>query len=418
MKPLKTDILILGAGIGGYETFRSLARRLKRAGLRKKITIVDQNNYFTFVPMLHEAAAGSIEPHHCAIPLRELTAGTPHEFLKARLEKIIPEKKRAITNMGEIAYDYCVVALGSGVNYFGVPGADKYTHHVRSLMGAMRLHHDFIELLEHTHKKNIALTVVGGGYTGVEVAGQFSDFVRKDLKKLYPDTTVSVSLIETGGLVLKYMPERVRRHVTQRLKKMGVRLLLKTKVNRVEKDRLIISRGAPIQSDITIWTTGFRNLAENFLKSECTTNCRVPVTNSLTFTKDSSLYAVGDTMYLLSPDSDIPYPQLAEAAHKEGQYVARHLVRRLQGKKTRPFTFKPKGTLMPVGDWWGVMALLGGKIILFGPVAWWIRRTVYLFFMPGLIRKIKIAFDWTLHGLGFRYILTLLDFEQFTRERD
>jgi len=401
---LKTDILILGAGIAGYETFRSLAKQLDRKGIHKHITIVDKNNFFTFVPMLHEVAAGAIEPTHCAIPLRELVHKTPHTFFRAEVQSVDPKTKTVQTSRGPISYEYCVVALGSTTNYFTIPGAGEHTYHVRSLDGAMKLHHDFIEILENNPAKRIDLVIVGGGYTGVEVAGQFSDFATKDIATLYPEHTVNVHIIETTELLLNRMPDKVRKRVTERIKKLGVIIHTGKRVIAVEKDAVILEGNKKIKSNLTIWTAGFLNIADKYLPKEYVQNGRMPVTQYLTHIADDSLYAIGDNMLLVDPTKDIPYPQLAEAAHHEGMYVARHIARRYKGKKKfKPFSFHAKGTLMPVGDWWGVMTI--GKYVLFGRTAWWIRRNVYLFFLPGVLRKLKIAIDWTLHSLGFRFIV-------------
>lgn len=407
MKDLtKTDVLILGAGIGGYETFRTLSKLMKRKGIKKKITIVDKNNYFTFIPMLHEVAAGSIEPTHCAVPLRELVHGTAHEFIKAEVKGIDPDAKIVATSEGRIAYDFCVVALGSGTNYFNIPGAGVYTHHVRDLNAAMALHNKIIDLLEDNSTKNINIVVAGGGFTGVEIAGQFYDLADKDVRHLYPRIRINISIIESRELLLKFMPDKVRKKITQRFKNQGINIYLNSRVKEVQKDCILLEDEKKIPSDLTIWTTGFENIANRFLPESYVENGRIPVGKYLNHPKADSLYAVGDIMFRKDPKSDIPYPQLAEAAHKEGEYVARHIVERLAGKKYRKsFIFKAKGTLMPIGDWYGVMVI--GPFILFGPLAWWIRRTVYLFFMPGLIRKIKIAIDWTLHSFGFRYIIEM-----------
>lgn len=399
-----TDILILGAGIGGYETFRSLTREFRKRRIKKSITIVDKNNYFTFVPMLHEAAAGSIEPVHCAIPLRELVYGTEHRFIRAAVKKIHPTKKIVDTSEGVIAYDYCVVALGSTVNYCKTPGADTYTHHVRSLEGAMRLHHDVVEMLERPDTKEITIVVAGGGFTGVEVAGQFSDLAEKEIQKLYPHITVHIHIIESGDLLLKQMPDRVRKKVTERFKKKGIHVHLKRRITEVTAKDVLLDDGTRLINDTVIWTTGFANIADAFLPGSYTANCRIPVTGHLTSVKEDTLYAIGDIMCRVEPNSEIPYPQLAEAAHREGMYVARHIARRIKGKHTKPFFFRAKGSLMPIGEWYGV-AVIGKRVILFGRFAWWLRRTVYLLFMPGMIRKIKIVVDWTLHGFGFRYLI-------------
>lgn len=186
MNQIKTDVVIVGAGIGGYETFRTLTKFLKRSHIKKQILIIDQNNYFTFTPMLHEVASGSIEPQHATLPLRELVYKTPHQFLKARVEKIDPERKIIFTSQGQITYEFCVVGLGSGVNYFNTKGAEEFCYGVRTLSKAIKLHEDIFQALENSSQEEIIFTIIGGGFTGVEVAGQFMHLVNHDLKKLYP----------------------------------------------------------------------------------------------------------------------------------------------------------------------------------------------------------------------------------------
>ncbi len=403
---MKTDIVILGAGIGGYETYRQLKRRLDRHHINKKITIVDKNNYLTFVPMLHEAAAGSIEPQHCAIPLRELVHNTPHDFLKSCVKSIDPKNKRVVTDQETIDYDYCVVALGSGTNYYGIKGAEEYSYHVRSLTGAMNLHHNMIDLLEHPNTRQLAIAIVGGGYTGVEVAGQFADIVNDEICKLYPDIKASVSIIEGASALAGHMPKKIQDKLTTRLKQMKVAIYCGNSVKEVRKDTIILENKEKIPADITIWTAGFKNIADNFLPDEFTKRGRIPVTNHLTNKQNDHVYAVGDIMFLMEPNKEIPYPQLAEAAYHEGKFVAFDIVARYRKQKnTKSFVFKSKGTIMPVGNWYGILMI--GKFILSGRIAWWIRRIIYLFFMPGFIRKLNILVDWILHGLGSRFIIEI-----------
>jgi len=116
---------------------------------------------------------------------------------------------------------------------------------------------------------------------------------------------------------------------------------------------------------------------------------------------------IGDVSCITDGNQKISNPQLAEAAHKQGQYVPRHLVAKLRNKKYKKFIFKAKGALMPVGDWYGVAVI--GPFTLFGRLAWWIRRTVYLLFIPGIQRKLRIVFDWTLHSFGFRHFINVTD---------
>ncbi len=400
----QTDILILGAGIGGYETFRTLARLLKRCGLPQTITIVDHNNYFTFTPMLHEVASGAIEPSHCTVPLRELTYGTPHTFLKTRVTEIRPAEKIVLTESGAIEYSYLVVGLGSGVNYFNTPGASDYSYTVRTLPKAMQLRQDLITAFERASAP-ITINVIGGGYTGIETAGQLQHLIKHDLAKLYPKQQTTLRIIEAGPTILSVLPEKVQTRIKRHLIREGVELLLQHPVKTVTKKSIIFNDGQEIESDFTVWCAGVKNQADRYLSAPYQENGRILTNEFLHSIIDPTLYAVGDIAHFCNQGSTLPAPQLGEVAHKQGGFIAKHIVASLQKRKLRPFYFKSRGMLVPVGDWYGVMVL--GSFILFGPLAWWIRRTAYLLFMPGLLRKLKIIVDWTLHSLSFRYIIDI-----------
>lgn len=399
-----TDIIILGAGIGGYETFRSLSKLLKWHGLNKKITLVDAHNYFTFTPLLHEVAAGSVEPSHCTFSLRELVYNTPHTFLKATVKAVHAEKKTVETSAGTISYQYCVMALGSGVNFFGTPGADTYAYTVRTLPKAMQLRENLISLLE-TEPKKIDLTIVGGGWTGVEVAGQMAFLRDHTLKKVYPTTSIHIRIVESGGAVTAMAPVKAQTKIFKQLQKLGVEILLNTRVASVAKDHVIVGTDTHLPSDMTFWCTGVNNVADCFLNEADCEKKRLPVTKFLNHENYPELYGVGDISLGFNDGADKPFPQLGEAAHKQGQYVARHIIASLRHKELEPFHFTSSGTLMPIGDRYGIAIF--GNIVFGGLFAWWLRRTTYVMFMPGLLRKLKLVMDWTLHLFGFSYIIDI-----------
>jgi NADH:ubiquinone reductase (H+-translocating) len=403
-KPVfKTDIAILGAGIGGYETFRTLAKLLKKYQINKEITIVDKNSYFTFTPMLHEVASGSIEPSHCAIPLRELVSGTPHRFLRTGVSHIDPAAKVIETERGTLSYDYAVVALGSGVNYFNTPGAAEFSYQVRTLPEAMRLREKLMERLEE--EETINITVVGGGYTGIETASQLLYLVNRDLKKLYPEKKFSITVIEAGAKILANLPEGVQNKVAERLTGQGVTLLTGQRVSGITTATVELGPEKSIPSNFTIWCAGVGNVAEKFFPKTYTAKGRLPVNGFLQHELDSHLYAVGDIAQFCNPGSTTPCPQLGETAHRQGTYAATHIIRSLQKRTLKPLNFSSLGMLIPIGDWYGVAVV--GKWYFFGRIAWLIRRSVYLLFMPGLSRKLRIVSDWVLHGFGFRYTLAV-----------
>jgi len=278
---------------------------------------------------------------------------------------------------------------------------------VRDLESAIALQEAVVECLESPTKEDIHITIVGGGFTGIEVAGQLSHMFRSDIKKLYKEKRLHINIIESGETILKNMPLVVRRKVSERLEKQGVHIQNNSSAKKITESDVILNNDIKLHSDITVWCGGFLNIADSFLPKGYTERGRVPVTDCLVHEKAESLYAVGDIVLFHDQKSGLVAPQLGEAAHKEGKYVARNIVKKIKGKKCKSFRFKSRGTLIPVGDWYGVAII--GRIIFFGRIAWWIRRSAYLFFLPGIIRKIKIVIDWTLHALGFRYIIDMHD---------
>lgn len=401
------DILIVGAGIAGYEAFRTLSKELKKHSIQKTITLIDQNNFFTFVPLLHEVASGAVEPTHASVPIRELIHNTPHTFIRARMTHIDPEEKIVSTTAGNITFETCVVATGSTTNYFNTPGAKEHTYHVRTLRDALTLQSALLSKLESCTTCPLNITIVGGGYTGVELAAEFAQLVNHELRQLYPTGKASVTIVEPNQSILSILPKKVQTKVTKRLIDMRVNILTGERVTEVTPTELKLASGNTLPNSITIWSTGFTTDAGSFLPESCVEKGRILTNEYLQTKQHSSIYALGDVARIVDPNNpEILYPQLGEAAHKAGEYVGKHIIRTLLGKKTKPFRFTSHATLMPIGEWYGV-AIFSPRIILFGKLAWWMRRTAYVLFMPGFLRKFRIILNWTLMSFGFRHIIDL-----------
>lgn len=401
---LNTDILILGGGIAGLETFHELKKRFKKNNINKEITIIDKNNYFTFTPLLHEIATGAVDPTHATLPLREVTYKSRHKFRQAEVEQIHPEEKTVDTSIGEISYERCVAALGSTINFCGVEGAKKFTHHVRTLKDALQLRNNVIKKLED-EPDELQINVVGGGYTGVELAAEFGQLKQDDFKKLYPQTDVEINIIDVNDNILSRMSEKVQNRVTERLKNLGINIIPKTSATKVTEDEVKLSNNETLANDITVWAAGFTTNASNLIDQKYLEKDRLPVNNHLQHRKEDTLYALGDIALVTGPKNEEVYPQLGEASHMEGIYAGRQVVADLQdkGKERDPFEFSSKGRLMPVGEWYGVAVFPWlNDFTLFGRLAWWMRRTAYLMFMPGIMKKLRIMCDWTIQAFSFR----------------
>lgn len=398
-------IVIAGAGLGGFQAFVTLKKLLKKYQLPHTITLINNTNYFTFVPMLHEVATGSIEPSHVALPLRELMVGTPHRFLQAYVQNIDLKKQSVMTSHGAVPYDHIIVALGSGVNFFNTPGAKEFAKTVRTLPEALAMRERLLSLLE-TDKQVLEVSIVGGGYTGVELAGQLGDFAHKEVRKLYPGRELRVRIIEANPALVNILPASVQELVTKRLQKLGIKIFTNQRVQAVGETTLTLGTGEVLPSDLTIWSAGVGNRAAEFLSDILMEKGCVMIDEHLHIKNMDNAYAVGDIAWGCNPGEAKPFPQLGEVAYHQGTFAAHNLVDILRKKpSTTPFTFVSKGTLMPVGDWYGV-AKIGG-ITFGGRLAWWLRRTVYLWYMPSFLRKLRIVIDWTLHSFVFRHTINI-----------
>ena len=318
---------------------------------------------------------------------------------------IDPEKQSVETSAGTIAYEFCVAALGSRVCYYGVPGAKEHAFHLRSLPAAMDIQKRLVEELEEQTNTACTITVVGGGATGVELAGQLADLAMHDVKKYYPQHTLHIQLIHAAEALVPREDVRIQRAAEKYLKKAGVRLFLNMQVAEVTKNAVILSNKETLQSDMTIWAAGNEQKTGAYLNKDFADGARIPVNEFLQHKKFPSLYAVGDIAKEYGTKSGDPYPQLGEAAHREGIYAAEHIVQTILDKSTEPFAFKSLGTLIAIGDKRGIGKI--GPFFFTGWFAWWMRRTVYVNFMPKMSRKIRIIIDWTLRLFGPRYIIDI-----------
>lgn len=400
------SIVIAGAGLGGFQAYVSLKKLLKRHNLSAKITLINENNYFTFVPMLHEVAAGSVEPSHVAVPLREQFVHTSHRFLETRVTRIDLAASTVHTLSGPVTYDYLIIGLGSGVNFFNTPGAQEHATTVRTLSAALATRARLLNALEST-EKTVDISIVGGGYTGVEIAGQFGDFAKHEIPSLYPGKELRIRLIESNPTLVSNLSPRVQALVTKRLTMLGITVMTNERVQAVGERTLTLGSDTTLKSDLTIWSAGNSNIAGEFLDNITMEKNCVRIDQFLRIGGKNNVYAIGDIARGCNPDSTVPFPQLGEVAYHQGIFVAKHLVSCLREQPlTKPFVFHSKGTLMPIGDWFGIASI--HNFIFSGVIAWWLRRTVYVWYMPTILRKLRIIIDWTLHAFGFRHTINIL----------
>ncbi len=405
-------IVILGAGFAGLDTYNHMHKHIHDKG-DVHVTVIDRNNYSLFTPMLHEVATGSVERNHIVLPIRQAVKCCVDSFLQAEITKIDFEKKVVATSEGEVNYDHLVVGLGSAVNHFGVKGAAEHTFPLKTLHDAAGLRNHVIRMFEMaTKEKNAAkrkamlhFVIVGAGPTGTEMAGQLADLVFDSFKPLYQEVDygeVKITLVHRAERVLHVFRESTSRRAHKRMEKMGIDVKVKTGVVEVGKDSVTLDSGKKIKSRTVIWAAGTSSVVQNMVpKKHLNKRGQIKVTPELHMPGMPNVFVLGDNAAL---DGELaPFaPQTAQAAQDAAKVVAHNMVASLKEKKAhyKSFTFIQKGYIMPIGDWYAVAEI--GPFGFGGRIAWWMRRTVFIQNLRGLLNRLQVTFDWTVHSFTHR----------------
>jgi NADH dehydrogenase len=400
-------ILILGGGYAGVGVLRRIQKQFER-DVNVSISLVSEDNFFLHTPMLPELATGTIEARHIATPIRNFCKRA--RFYQARVVSIdLKGKTVLIERMSDktarkLEYDYLVLAMGAKTNFFGNKNLEKYALTVKSLDDAIKIRNHVIAMLEDADQetnqelqsKLVTSVVVGGGFSGVETAGELNDFVRESVEKFYRNIdpeNIRVILVSSGETILPEIGE-LGKYAMKALTKAGVTVLTKTRLQDAEKGYVILSNGTTIPYGTLIWAAG--NTIEQAI-SELDTghhkDGRVVVDEFLRLQDRSEVFALGDCAFIVDKRSQSPYPQTAQHAIREAQVVVENLVSVLQGQnKLTPFVYDTKGTMAKIGRRDGVALLIGH--VFTGFAAWFIWKQYYLSTLPLTEKKIRIGLDW------------------------
>jgi NADH dehydrogenase len=390
--------IIVGAGFAGL----SAVGRLRKAGVR--VTIIDRNLYSTFQPLLYQVATGGLNPGDIAYPVGGFTARHRTRYIRGELATIGAQAHTIkLTDGRELGYDYLILATGVLANYFGVTGAAENTFGLYTRSDAIMLRDHIMSGFERlsadsdSHRE-LAITVVGGGATGVELAGTLGELRREVLHATFPDvdpSRVHVRLVEMAPALLMPFHPRLREYTRKQLAARGVDIMLDTRILEVLPDRVVLSDGQSLPSDLTVWAAGVaapRPVAGwNLPQGQ---GGRIIVGPDLRVQGDDRIFAVGDIA--IYPDQ--PSPQLAQPALQEGKHAAGQIVRLLHGEPTEPFSYRDKGIMATIGRRSAVVQLARGARIT-GTLAWLVWLGLHLLYLLGGRNRVS-----TLINLTWRYI--------------
>jgi NADH:ubiquinone reductase (H+-translocating) len=400
-------VLILGGGFGGIYAAIELERALRRRD-NVNITLVTRDNYFLFTPMLHEVAASDLEMNTIVNPLRKLLQRV--KTFTGNIETINLERRCVAVAHGfdrhlhELPYDHLIIALGSSTNFFGLPGVQDVALTVKTLDDAIELRNRLITHLEEANsecaagKRQPLLTfvVVGAGFAGVETLGGINDFVR-DAIRFYPNLTpefIRTILISSDEYILPELGNKLGAYAQRKLAARGVEIVTRARVTAVRDGVVELSDGRTIPATTLIWAAG--NAPNPLVAASRLPKMRerILVDEHLGVQGFPRVWALGDCALIPDPKTGGFHPPTAQHAIREGRCVARNVAAEILGGKKKSFRFSTLGRLAAIGRRTGVANVFGFNFS--GFLAWWLWRTIYLFKLPRLEKKVRVALDWTL----------------------
>jgi NADH dehydrogenase len=475
-------ILILGGGFAGVEVLRRLQDRFQN-DVSIDITIVSKDNFFLFTPMLHEVASGMIETRHIVTPIRafcnrarfyaarvnlidlknkQITIESPTftsftPIAATSRATIIDREELAYTDPSvlsevkkrdeeeeqkdKLSYDYLVIALGSETKFFGMTDIEEHAFTIKSWNDAIIIRNHVIHKLEqaelllrqqpydnnnlNSHEENkreslLTFVIVGGGFAGVETAGELNDFLRDAVKDYYHNIEpkdIRIIIIQSGNRLLPEMSEELAEFAMQKLIKSGVKVILNTRVIGATANSVKLKDGRTISTSTLIWSGGVASnpITEELPCEHDKKSGRIVVDKFLEVQGYPGVFAVGDCAFIIDPNTGYPYPPTAQHAIREGTAVANNIISMIEGKikNKKIFDYKTKGMMATIGKRNGVGTLVGIEVQ--GFTAWWIWRTYYLANLPTFQKKIRVMADWTL-DIFFKRDVTML--KSFVEEKE
>ena len=391
-------VVILGAGFGGLGAAKALAGKAD-------VTVVDRHNFQTFLPLLYQVSTAGLAADHVVHPVRGALRDTGIKFRMGSPISVDHKNNSVKLDSSEVLeFDHLIVALGSATADFGVPGVTENGLGMKSVHEAIAIRAEvmrrFEDLCRFEDNTRLSIAVVGGGTTGVEMAGALAELKRGPLKNdmAHAADHMDIYLIEAGPRILPMFSEKLSARAESDLHKLGVFVKTNTAVREIKPRQIIVKDGEPIPAEVTIWAAGVKGEPTAGLLNLPIVGTRIDTDENLEVKHYPNIWAIGDINGTKGADGRF-LPMVAPVALQQGKWVAKQILRKVAGKPLVAFKYLDKGSMATIGRHKAIVEFRGLRMT--GPLAWFAWLFLHLFYLLGGRNKVGTIADWTWNYLTF-----------------
>jgi len=400
-------VIIIGGGFAGI----ALAKKLSKKEFQ--VVLLDRHNYHTFQPLLYQVSTGGLEPDSIAYPIRKVLQGYENFYFRlAEVQHIHADSNTISTNIGDLKFDYLVIATGSETNFFGNKSLQQNAMAMKTVPQSLNLRSLILENFEqalltddlHEREALMNFVIVGGGPTGVELAGALAEIKKGILPKDYPDLDTrraQINLVQGSNRLLPAMSEIASKKAEDFLEKLGVHVWKGLRVTDYDGKIAKTNQDTTFETATLVWAAGVKASTIKGLDAEdvCTFGNRLKVTKYHQVVGCENIFAIGDVACMSDEIFPKGHPMMAQPAMQQGENLGKNLVRLLDGKNMKPFEYRDKGSMATIGRNKAVADL--PKFKLQGIFAWFVWMFVHLYFLIGFRNRLVVFINWVYNYIKF-----------------
>ncbi len=400
-------VVIVGGGFAGINLAKTLANK------KVQVVLIDKRNYHTFQPLLYQVSSAGLEPDSIAYPLRKIIKKHKNTFFRlAEVENIDTESQEITTNIGILSFDFLVIATGTKTNYFGNKSIETYSMPMKKVPQALNIRSLILQNFEEAaitndkafRKALLNFVIVGGGPTGVELAGAIAELKNHILPRDYRDLNANdmeIYLLEGSPRVLPTMSEHASKKAEQFLKKLGVHVKCDTFVKDYDGKKVLTNSSLEMESETLIWAAGVTGNPVKGLHGKPLLDRinRYKVNAFNQVEGYTNIFALGDIALMQTEDYPKGHPQVAQPAIQQGELLGKNLIKLIEGKPLKKFKYRDKGSMATVGRNKAVVDLKHYKFA--GFFAWFVWMFIHLMALVGFRNRVVVFFNWCYNYINF-----------------